>query len=382
MINYLDFYENHPENNIIVSGMCPFVKEAFAEKALKSALLQKRKVLLLDFQRKSDFSDFLNGNGFSDHFVYKFENNAYKSDMTVSNFRNHAKKILANNAKTAELTSLLVFLDSLENNNSSLNELLYKFRNQQQVESVLINQIKNRKISHQEAQYKLQRYLELIPNGIIADNILDDFEFVISYNKKSVFSISELDRHDAVVMYMDKNNSADSNTYLAEQVTNDIIRYISKNNCLIIVQSGIYNQTERLYEMIETLSKSDSYVLYFSDNIFSAVEKYRTFDFLNLFTYNIFGKTPFPYSKNVSELLGEREIEKITSVSEYDSRNYSFFSERIINRLFATDDYSESTTFALVNEPFVKPEELQNMGEKSYIWYDTNNCTSAWGYLR
>lgn len=379
MINYLNLCGNNSGNNMLISGLCPRVKLAFAEKSLENASRNNFKVLLLDFQRKSDFSGFLISNGFADHSVYRFESDGYASDMSVYDFRSHARRFFPDGAKITELTALLAFLDSLENKSHSVRELLYKFRNQQQIENFLINQIRSRRISRHEAQDKLQRYLEVIPNGVIADNILDDFDFVISGGKKPVFSVSELDRHSAVIMYMDRNNTTDSNAYLAGQITRDIISYTSRRKCLIIVNTGTYNQAERLYEMTETVSGNGSHILYLSDNIFSGIDKYKTFEFLNLFKYNIFGRTSPPYNSNISELLGERETEKITSVS--DSRNHRFFSERLIDRLFMTD-YSESSTVSIVKEPVVKPEEIQNMDENSYILYDTGKCESVWGYLR
>ena len=376
MKNYPCLAGGSESSKIIISGNCPPVKQRVIQEQLHRARQKNAAVIIMDYARTGDFSPFLSQNGYPVCHCFTAENNSYTPlDSSLReeslNLRNYAKKMGYSHKEYATMLAFLDFLNRLETKcssvSSSVGEMLSKFRNQQKFEDFLKKHLTNRTITHKESADFLQTYFEYLEHSIIADVLISEKNFMLN-NGGNAFSLSCLRHGETAVLCADKNNSQDTNDFLTEAWTRDIFKIYQNMPLLLIVNGGIHTQIERLYELTETLSHSETGIVYCSYDIFSDCEEKYAENFTSFFDYTLYGRHTGLSATSISRIFGE----KWTYKYGYTSGKAEHIRDEWLPFVFSNSDYSlsASTSMTPIKEAVFPIEKIMAMLPNEYIIMD------------
>lgn len=368
-----------PQNKILISGNCPDVKKAIIKEQLRRARNQNFSVILLDYARTGDFSPFLSQNGYPVCHRFVAENNTYiplerSLREDALSLRNSAKKNNYSHKEHASMLALIDFLDNLEKKcgsvSNSVEEMLKKFKNQQKFENFLKEQVINKKIKREETDDYIQTYLEYMPSGIIADVLIAEQKFI--FNKgENEFSLSYLKQGEVAVLHASIDNSQDINDFLTEAWTRDILKIYQNMPLVLIINGGVHTQIKRLYELISTLSATETGIVYCCFDIFSGYKAEDSESFTHFFEYVLYGQHTGQSAQNISNLFGEKWVYKYS----YTSGTSNSITEEWLPIVFP---YEKSLTTSTsihrtqVREPEIPQNKIISMTKKEYIILSKN----------
>ena len=362
-----------PQNKILITGNCTPVKTAIIEEQLRRAGQQNFSVIILDYARQGDFSKFLGDNSYPLCHSFFAETDSYTPlecslrEETL-NLRDSAKKNNYSHKEHATMVALISFLSELEKKcgsvSKSAEEMLEKFKNQQKFEDFLKAQVINRKIKRKEVDDYIQTYLEYVPSGIIAGILIAEKRFMLD-NGGNNFSLSNLNQGEAAVLYADRKDSQDVNDFLSKAWTDDILKLSKKMPLLVIVNSGMHTQIERMSELVGTLSKSyGTGLIYCAYDLFSGCEQKYAENFTNPFEYVAYGQHSGSSASYISSLFGERW----TYHYSYTSNTANHIIEEWLPVAFSQSlTITTGTNRTQAKEPVFPQETIMYMNTKEYI---------------
>ncbi|MBQ9111576.1 MAG: hypothetical protein IJY06_09465 [Oscillospiraceae bacterium] len=371
------------DRTVLISGQCAQIKALYLAEQLKQAARRGYKTVVIDFGRTGNFSSILDSCGFHSQHAFVAGRDNYASSETpiceaISNLRTHACKMGYEHSTYAHMTAFLSFLMSLDSGNChSIQQLLRKFSNQEKLEETLHTLVKSGAITVQDAEDKIQTYLEYAASGIIADTLLTELDFIMKPNiGAEAFSLSDLKQGEAAVLYASENNSTDLNDYMVRLWTSDLIQMAAREPILIVINAGHHPQIDRMYELIESTStKTNVSIFYSSYDLFSGVDAKRAIAFAKIFRYNIYGSHSNESAEVISSMFPEHWL---TQFNYADDHNQRIMGESLIDKILGTD-HTMTVSTSLVKETIIPAYSIVGLTEYEFIIFDTltNEVQSA-----
>lgn len=387
MLQYYQSENVHPaEQRLLISGSCPAVKTVYLSEALKSASRSGYGTIVIDYGRTGDFSAILHHHGFTTQRVFTAGRDNYQPvgisvHTAIFQLRTHAQRLGYDPSDCAMMTAFLGFLTEIEpedDKSHTIQQLLYRFRNQDKLEEVLITLVRRHVFTRQQATEHIQTYLEYVRSGITADMLLAELKFITTPNQGEGerFSLISPNAGETSILCASENNSTDMNDYLSRLWTADLIQIAENTPLLIIINTGHHQQISRVYELVETLSHKENIRLFYSTyDLFSGVEANQAKAFAKLFNCNVYGTHSGDSAGHISNMFGEHWI---TQYNCSETKNRRILGESLLDLLFHTDR-SVSMTATPVKESIFPAEKITAFSPREYVIFDTlrNTIQSA-----
>ena len=386
MNNIISYYRTDSfdslDGSLLISGICPGIKSRLFSYQLGAACRSGYAAIIIDFGKTGDFNSFLAGCGYTapksftagkDNYADILRAEGRSVREAISSLRSYASRLGYNHEVCSQMTAFLNLISKLEtadDRSRTAGQLLNRFSSQEKLELVLEKQVRNGLISVDEARDIIQKYLEYVSAGVTADHLIDELDFLMTPDDSpNSFSLSDMRPGEAAVLCASGNNTDDLNDHMSLMWTADIIKLAERNTPLIIgINAGHHPQTERMYELTETLCERPNVrLLYSTYDLFAGADEERTKAFAKLFRYDLFGSHSNDSAVKISSMFPDQWT---TLCSRSDAHNKRILGENLIDRFFGTD-HTETITTSLFKEKIIPAETIVNLMPEEFIVYDT-----------